>query len=239
MSAVRSLAKRGEKVFLSVDNTVAWSYFKKGGGKKPHINLLLRPFLKWCMANNVQVYPILVKSEDQKADQLSRWNYDVGDYTLQQGIFLQVLDAFKTFLTPDTDMFASPGNTKFPQFVSRWPHFQSIATDALKMDLSLIKDCYANPPWNLILPWLEKLRRNPHVNCLAILPYWVGNVWWPLLLRLLNRRSPVILVKPREGLFINCLGQTMPPTRWPLICVQLSGNNYRENKFHLKITQII
>ena len=31
MSAVRSLAKPGEKVFISVDNTVAWSYIKKGG----------------------------------------------------------------------------------------------------------------------------------------------------------------------------------------------------------------
>ena len=96
-------------------------------------------------------------------------------------------------------MFASPGNKTYPLFVSRWPHYQAAATDALKMDLTCIGHCYANPPWNLILQWLERLRKNPQVRCLAILPYWVGTVWWPLLLRLFDRQAPCLLIKPQTG----------------------------------------
>ena len=177
------------------------------GGELPHFNQILRPFLLWCMQHNIQLHPTLTTSEDQKADQLSRWQYDIGDYTFQQKVFHQILKCFCNSITPAVDMFASPGNTRFPKFVSRWPHYQAIGTDALKMDLTCIDRCYANPPWTLILQWLEKLRRHPHVRCLTILPDWVGNAWWPLLLRLLDRQSPVLLVRPHQGLFINCLGQ--------------------------------
>ena len=44
---VRSLAKKGETVVLFVDNTVAYSYLTKGGGRKSHFNTFLRPFLSW------------------------------------------------------------------------------------------------------------------------------------------------------------------------------------------------
>ena len=183
--------------------------------------------------------PYISQVKRSKADQLSRWKYDIGDYTLQQKVFHQILNCFCNSITPAVDMFVSPGNAKFHKFVSRWPHYQAIGTDALKKDLTCIDQCYANPPWTLILQWLEKLRRHPHVRCLTIVPYWVGNAWWPLLLRLLDRHRPVLLFRPQQGLFINCLGQEMPPTRLPLICVVLSGKHYRENKFHLKISKIM
>ena len=49
VATVRSLAKPREKVLLSVDNSVAFSYLTKGGGKKKHLNAILRPFVKWCL----------------------------------------------------------------------------------------------------------------------------------------------------------------------------------------------
>lgn len=233
MEAVQSFARPQEHVFISVDNTVAFSYLKKQGGRKPHFNNLLRPFLLWCQEHHISLHPILVKSQDQVADSLSRWSYDRGDYTLDRQIFLSLLEKFPN-KQPTVDMFASPGNCQLPLFVSRWPHHRAIGVDALKMDLSCLHTCYSNPPWHIIHEWLLRLRLHPHIFCLTVVPAWAGSVWWPLLAKLCVRNMPIIQIQPREGLFTNCLGQSMPATRWPLLCMMLSGSVYREHKWHLK-----
>ena len=107
------------------------------------------------------------------------------------------------------------------------------------MDVSLLQKVYANPSWTLILGCLEKMRSHPHLECPTVVPYWVGAVWWPLLLRLCDRQKPVIIIQPKFGLFKNCLDQKMPPTRWPLLCVTLSGKCYREQKRKLKTSIVI
>ena len=102
----------------------------------------------------------------------------------------------------NVDMFASPGNAQLKKFVCRWPHHQALAVNALETPLGQgFCQVYANPPWNLILRWLVRLRDNPHVTCLVAVPYWVGTVWWPLLTRLQVKGTPTVLVKPRWGMF--------------------------------------
>ena len=63
MAAVESFAKEGETIQLTVDNRVAYSYLKKGGGRLGHFNSLLRPFLKWCTEKNLKVVVNWVTSE--------------------------------------------------------------------------------------------------------------------------------------------------------------------------------
>jgi hypothetical protein len=239
METVKSLAKAKDTVHLSVDNVVAYSYLRKGGGRLPHLNALCRPFLLWCMENSVKLILNLVKSEDMLADSLSRMLPDKGDYTLLRAKFLQLLAIFRPFIQPTVDMFASPGNSQLQKFVCRWPHHQAMGCNALEMDLCGITSCYSNPPWTLILPWLERLRREPHIQCLMVVPYWVGSVWWPLLVKLHKRQTPVVLVQPQWGLFTSCLGELMPPTKWPLLCLILSGSCWRENRFQLKASHCI
>ena len=53
IATVRSLAKPGEKVLLSVENLVAYTYLSKGGGRKRHLNRIMRPFLGWCLENQI------------------------------------------------------------------------------------------------------------------------------------------------------------------------------------------
>ena len=239
ISAVQSLAKEGETVFLSIDNQVAYSYLRKQGGRLLPFNSLMRPFLKWCQQKSVSLVPNWVKSEDMLADGLSRWGYDRGDYTLKRSVFQQIVGIFaKHNFHPRVDMFASPGNSQLPQFVSRWPHKDSVEVNALECPLGSFGEVYANPPWKVILPWLVRLRENPSVRCLMIVPWWGGSPWWPLLIKLRDKRFPAIKVLPQWGLFTNCLGEEMPPTRWPLLCLMLSGKAFRENKFPLKISHI-
>ena len=216
IAAVQSLAKPGETVFLTVDNQVAYSYLRKGGGRLPVFNSLLRPFLTWCHQNSISLVPNWVKSEEMLADSISRWQVDRGDYTLRRSIFQKVCGIFAASnFQPVVDCFASPGNAQLPKFISRWPHSQATAVNALECSLEHWKMVYANPPWKIILPWLIRLKQNPHLQCLTVVPFWVGTVWWPLLIRLQDRKFPAVKVPPTWGMFSNCLGEEMPPPGGP------------------------
>ena len=235
---VKSLSKPGEKVLLSVDNQVTYYYLIGGGGKLPHFNKILRPFLKWCLENNVKLQVQWVPSHEMKADGLSRWSMDRGDYTLQRDLYWEIQKHFKSNITPKVDMFASPGNAKLAHFVSRWPHHQAVAIDALKCNLNQFQEVYANPPWTLIANWLHRLRDNPHLLCLMVCPYWVSAHWWPQLIKLASPKIPALVIHPFQGMFTNCQHQSMPPPKWPLVSVLLSGQYWKSNKSHLKILRI-
>jgi hypothetical protein len=236
---VQALAQPGEMVHLKVDNSVCWAYLRKGGGRLPHLNALVRPLFRWCQENEVQLKVSLVPSADMLADKLSRTAPDSGDYTLNRAVFRQVREKFATSCWPQVDCFASPGNRQLPKYISRWPHHGAWATDALQANLETLQDIYANPPWTLVAQWLQRLRENPHLRCLTVVPNWAGCSWWPQLVKLHCTSAPVILIQPRWGLFQNCLAEKMPPTRWPLLCVLLSGKFWRESKHRLRITHII
>ena len=212
IAAVQSLAKAGETVYLTIDNQVAYSYLKKGGGKLSIFNNLMRPFLTWCHQNKINLVPNWVKSENMLADEISRWEIDRGDYTLKKSNFRKMTGIFanKNFI-PKVDFFASPGNSQLEAFVSRWAHSQAIAVNALECPLGGFTHVYANPPWKLILAWLVRLKKNPHVQSLTVVPLWAGSVWWPLLIRLHNKKYPVVKISPVWGMFSNFLGEPMPP----------------------------
>ena len=235
IATVKSLAKKGETVVLSVDNSVAFSYLRKSGGRLQSFNAMMRPFLAWCLHREVILKVEWVPSEAMQADKLSRWTMDEGDYSLDPPLFRSILSSFREWASPEVEIFASPGNCKLKNFVSRWPHFQAVAVDALVCPLKNFQVVYANPPWQVILPWLQRLRQNPHLVCLMVVPLWVSAIWWPLLVKLHVSKTPCWVVEPFQGMFTDCQGTCMPPPRWPLLCLLLSGKSWRSNKSHLKL----
>ena len=230
INTVKSFARPKEKVSLSVDNSVTYHYLRKGGGKIPSLNSQIRPFLRWCMDNQISLEVNLVKSAECLADGPSRWKKDKGDYTLDRKLFQTILHHFQDYINPKVDMFASPGNNQLPKFVSRYPHWQAMEVNSLKCPLNQISDCYANPPWKVIGPWLHRLRENKNVRCLMITPFWVSSSWWPLLLKLRVKDCPIMLIPPFQGMFRNCWGELMPPPHWHLACTVLSGKAWKANK---------
>ena len=234
MSTVKSFAPPKSKITLCVDNIVTFSYLSKSGGRLPHLNCLVRPFLHWCQEKKIDLELQLVKSQDCLADQPSRMLQDRGDYSLDPQLFHYLLEVQKDFIQPQVDMFATPSNKKLHLFVAKYPHWDSFLVDALKCPLSTVTECYANPPWSIIGQWLHRLKKNPHLHCLLICPYWVSMSWWPLLTKLVHPLAPQILIPPYQGMFSNCYGMSMPPPHWPLLCVVLSGAYYRGNKFKMK-----
>ena len=234
MDTVRSFTSHSQKVTLCVDNVVTFAYLSKCGGRLPHLNALVRPFLQWCIDHKIELQLQLVKSQQCLADGPSRTPQDKGDYTLDKVLFQTLRKNFLPFVNPKVDMFATPSNTQLPQFVAKYPHWQAYLVDALKCPLWDVWDCYASPPWTIISHWLHRLRQNPHLTCLFVCPYWVSTYWWPLLTKLVHPAAPQVLVPPYWGMFQNCYGISMPPPRWPLLCVILSGKFYRGNKFRMK-----
>ena len=215
IATVQSLARPNTAVLLSVDNQVTFFYLRKSGGKIPHLNALLRPFLKWCMQNRIHLSIQWVPPKDMQADSLSRWTYDQGDYTLDTPLFNFLLHKMHPWIVPTVDCFASPGNHKLQNFISRWAHHQAVQVDALTCPLGDFTSVYANPPWSCIQDWLVRLRENRHVKCLLICPFWVSTRWWPLLTQLHVPNTPSFLIEPFWGMFTNCRGERMPPPGGP------------------------
>ena len=161
IQTTKSLAKPGEMVHLFVDNSVAFAYLTRGGGRLPHLNSLMRDFWKWIMQNKIQVKTTLIKSQEDQADYWSRVPQDRGDYKMDRSLFLELQRKMCKYIIPEIDMFASPGNHQIKRFVSRHPHWQADRQDALKCQLENITMCYANPPWTVIADWLNRLWDNP------------------------------------------------------------------------------
>jgi hypothetical protein len=235
INTVQSLAKPAETVLLCVDNQVIFYYLQKGGGRKNPFNQLLQPFYHWLMSKNITLQVKWVPSAQCLADPLSRWSQDRGDYSLDPTLFQQVQNFFLPWITLETDLFASPGNKKLEQFVSRWPHWQARGVDALQCPLENMGGLYANPPWSVIQKFLARLRLSPQVPVLMVVPFWVSATWWPQLIKLRVPEAPCLKVNPYPGMFTNCWGEAMPPPRWPLLCLICSGKFWRGDKSKLPL----
>jgi hypothetical protein len=238
INTVQSLSKEGETVSLSVDNQVIYYYLTKGGGRKNPFNEMLQPFYKWLMEKGITLQVNWVPSEKCLADPISRWEIDRGDYTLDPELFQKIQNHFRNFIHLKTDLFASPGNKKLDQFVSRWAHWEATAVDALQCPLDGLGDLYANPPWSVISKLLPRLRQFPSAKVLMVLPYWDSATWWPQLIKMKVPKTPCLRVTPYRGMFKNCWGEVMPPPKWDLLCIICSGKFWRGDKFKLQPLKI-
>ena len=160
---IMSLAPPKSLVHLDVDNSVAFSYLTKHGGKIGKLNAILRPFLLWMNRNQVTLVPRLVPSKDMLADGISRWRFDPGEYSVKLQVFVTLMGIFRPHCTAHIDMFASPSNVRLPLFCACWPHHQAHLVDALSTDLTSLTHVYAHPPWSIIDKWLHRLRVHPNL----------------------------------------------------------------------------
>ena len=225
VNTTMSLARPHEVIMLDVDNSVVFSYLTKCGGKVPRLNQIVRPFLVFLNAHDIQLQVRLVPSQRMLADPISRWSFDPSEYSLNPQVFQRILQAFHP-LHPHIDMFASPSNALLNTFCARWPHHQAALVDALSSPLQAVTTCFAHPPWTIIGQWLHRVRAHPHMQSLTLVPMWASELWWPLLMSLHVRGTPIIRIRPRWGLYRNCLGHCMKKPNWHLICILLSGAAY-------------
>ena len=91
-----------------------------------------------------------------------------------------------------------------------------------------VSHCYANPPWNLVGPWLARVKDNPQIWCLMVTPYWVSALWWPLLVKLHVPGCKALLIPPFYGMFPDCWGNKCPPQGGPSFAQYYPGRLTRK-----------
>ena len=145
----------------------------------------------------------------------------------------------KKCFVPEVDMFASPGNAQLRAFVSRWPHHQAIAVNALDCDLQPLRQVYADPPLDLNFSVASETSEEPAFDMFD----GVAPLGWDLMVAPVSETAhpgdTSDFSAPEVGHFPKLPGGMMPPTKWPLLCLLLSGRHYKENKFRLKISNYI
>ena len=149
---VRQLAAPGDRVRLLTDNTVAFSYLAKSGGKKAGLNRILLPFLDWCQRHQVTIEPEWVPTDRMPADFISRW-VDHSDKQLQPRVYQAVKSLFRAHVRPLVDVFASPQSAQEPLFIGRWPYAQALAVDALRCPFRGCRTFMAAPPGRQPSSW--------------------------------------------------------------------------------------
>ena len=145
---------------------------------------------------------------------------------------------FQKLYTSENRSLCLTRKQKMDQFVSRWPHWEAVAVDALQCPLDNLGDLYANPPWSVIEKFLPRLKQFPNAKVLMVLPYWDSATWWPQLIKMKIPKTPCLRVTPYRGMFKNCWGEEMPPPRWDLLCIICSGKFWRGDKFKIQPLKI-
>ena len=182
----------GQRLMIASDNSTTVSYINKLGGTRSVAlwELTLQLF------SLIQSRNIVIKARhipgrlNRLADSLSRSGQIVNtEWTLNQQICNQVLLLWGS---PTVDMMATSLTRRLPVYVSPFPDPKALYVDAMSYRWTGL-DGYIFPPWPMIAPVLQKMKRE---RCLitAIIPCWPNRPWFPDLLELLvehPRRLPV------------------------------------------------
>ena len=181
----------GKHLALHTDNTTVKAYLlKQGGTVSRNLNsLTAEVWAEICRLNATLSVAHISGTLNVLADRLSRPGQVLqGEWELNQEVFERLTGVWGT---PDIDLFATRFNRKITRFISPCPDADAAEQDAMGADWTKYRLPYAFPPFNLILPVLERIR-DQSMQCLIVTPAWTGNPFFPLLASL-SVRDPVYL----------------------------------------------
>jgi hypothetical protein len=180
---------QGKILRIYCDNTTTIAYVNKFGGTiSPLLTDLATKIWDWCLKTNTRLTLAYVPTHFNPADSPSR--------RLDAQLEWQISKEYFNYLNKrwgphQVDLFASPSNHHLPRFVTWRPHPTAMRTDALSFQWTNLGRVYACPPWNLIMPVINKARQE-HTNMTLITPLWTSAMWFPTI-RSLTRVPPLIV----------------------------------------------
>lgn len=186
---------QGKHFRLNIDNVAAafgliQLHLRQAVGRHCIANIWMR--LQQLRARMLVTW---IRSEENvDADALSRV-VDRTDYQLNPRFFST---ACRRWGTPDVDAFASRLNAQLPVFWSARREVGAAAVDAMAQSLQ-DRFLWANPPWAMITPWLEKVKRDPSCKVNMVVPYWTSALWFPLLNELADE---MLVLEPEVDMFL-------------------------------------
>ena len=144
---------------------------------------------EWCISNSTWLSAAHIPGKDNSAADFEsrKINLDA-EWKLNSTMLGEVLNVLQ--FKPTIDLFASRVNYQFDCYVSYKADPEAYAVDAFSLLWTDI-DFYAFPPFSLILKILRKIQKDK-ARGILIVPDWQTQVWWPLLVRMMER-EPVKL----------------------------------------------
>lgn len=231
VNTLKSLAKKGEHVVLLVDNAVAYYYLKKGGGRLPHLNVLMRDLWAWCMQRRISVDVNWVPSDEQRADFLSRTPLDRGDYTLNPEIFRDMVH-FQGGIARDGHVRLT-GEQKIGKICFKGSSLGELQGRRPKVSFGGYKYMLCQPPLENNFALAEEGAGAPRSTMHVDSPLLGFSHMVAPLGKVASTWDQGAGDPPCPGMFWNCLGELMPSPRWHLLCVIISGSAYKGRKSHL------
>eukprot|EP00794_Sanderia_malayensis_P014932 gene14932-biopygen12452 len=182
-----------------VDNTNLLHFWNNEGGRNPSLNEAIKSIFELSLQLNITLHLHFVPSEEQLADELSRFHSDI-DCRLSDTAWLLVDRSFG----PHTfDLMAIPDNArrdrngiKLP-FYSPFPCEEACATNVFAQELSPVHQYYVFPPFVLIGPLLRFLRGSGCSVSLIAPDICPRKFWWPILTSLTTNK--ILLGSKRQS----------------------------------------
>ncbi len=223
---------RRKHIRIKSDNIVAVSYVNRGGGRKPHLNQIMKDWSPWLKQHEITVSAEYLQGElNTEADALSREiPQRFCDWALRPETFNEVNQKWGPI---SIDLFAADHNKQVPRFVSYHPHPNAIAVDAFSLDWSdKTERLYANPPFIVLPQVLQKLKREGG-SMVLVAPIWPTAIWWPALVRMAIDLPFLI---PVGHQYLSPIGaESEKGPSWGSAVWNLSGDTARCTSFRRKL----
>ncbi|XP_013874757.1 uncharacterized protein LOC106525168 [Austrofundulus limnaeus] len=173
---------QNQHVLIRTDNTTVVSYINRQGGTRSLPLLeLSHTLLQWCNVHFLSIRATHVPGRlNLGPDLLSRGRPMVREWRLHPSVVDQI---WTMFGRAAVDLFATGANTHCPLFFSITDQNAPLGVDALAHPWPNVL-LYAFPPVEMILPVLERVRRQ-RLSLILMAPHWPAKCWYAEIISLL------------------------------------------------------
>ena len=166
------------------------------------------------------------------ADFSSRNFSDSTEWMLKKVLFHRLCDQC---FVPDIDLFASRLNYQVEKFVSWFPEPGAFRNDAFSFSWNSFRP-YIFPPFALVGRCLNKLLEDEVSEALLVVPHWVSQPWFPMLLSMIVS-FPIRIPRHRDILALPHNGQLHPlKERLSLVALVVSGIPSEAEEFQIRLS---
>jgi len=195
LSFVDVLRQPDTVVRLRTDSLVTLHVINTGSSRSIALMEEMRRLHAVCLSLGVTLRAEYIPSAlNMWADRLSRTR-DSTDWTLRCDAFLK----FERLYGPHTvDVFATAETKRCGRFFSRFASPGAAGVYAMQQSWRG-ENSWANPPFNLVGPVIQKLIHQQAAVTL-VAPHWPAQPWWPLAV---SACSAVHYLPPKDGVFVH------------------------------------
>lgn len=233
--ALKAFCSDAKSIHISIqsDNICAVSYINNMGGMaSSESDLLANKIWNWCIKRDLFISAShIVGSQNIRADFSSRNFSDSTEWMLKRDIFRRLC---AQYFIPDIDLFASRLNYQVEKFASWFPQPDAYKCNAFSFGWTNYSP-YIFAPFCLINKVLNKIVEDRVNRAMLVIPYWISQSWFPVLLSLLID-FPIRIPRHRDLLTLPHNGQFHPMGRsLSLVGVLVSGDVSRSRVFQKKL----